>query len=131
MSSSIYQVSSKKTVEQAVTDLQAAVQAQKFGVLHTYNFTAIFASKGVDFSAPCQVLEICNPMKAKQVLETDMALSSSLPCRISVYQDPDGQTQINMVKPTALLGLVNDDAQLQTLASEVEVVMTNMIDQAQ
>jgi uncharacterized protein (DUF302 family) len=130
MSENIYQAHSHKSVEQAVADLQTAIQANKFGVLHTYNFTAIFASKGVDFSADCQVLEICHPATAKQVLDLDMMLSSSLPCRISVYQDLEGQTQISMVKPTALLALVNADPRLQTLGNDVESIMKTMIEQA-
>ena len=131
MSENIYQVSSTKTVEQAVSDLDAAVKDHKFGVLHSYNFTAIFASRGIDFSTPCQVLEICNPMKAKQVLEMDMALSNALPCRLSFYQDAEGVTQISMIKPGAILSLLNQDATLQALAAEVETIMISMINQAQ
>ena len=130
MSKNIYQVSSTKTVEQAVNDLDATVKDHKFGVLHSYNFMAIFASKGIEFKTPCQVLEICNPMKAKHVLEIDMALSNALPCRLAVYQDAEGVTQISMIKPGAILSLLNQDAALQALAAEVETVMISMINQA-
>jgi len=129
MNESMYVVNSDKSVHQAVEDLHGTVQANQFGVLHSYNFTAIMQSKGIDFKTECQVLEICNPKKAKLVLEENIALSNALPCRISVY-DNQGQTQISMIKPTYLLSQLSDSASLQTLSRDVEQSMTDIIDQA-
>ena len=44
-----YIVETPKSVEQAVADLQAAVQRHKFGVLHIHNLQETLKKKGVDF----------------------------------------------------------------------------------
>ena len=63
-----YIVETPKSVEQAVADLQAAVQGHKFGVLHIHNLQETLKKKGVDFPNACQIIEICNPQRAKEVL---------------------------------------------------------------
>lgn len=82
-----YMVETPKSVEQAVADLQAAVQRHKFGVLHIHNLQETLKKKGVDFPDACQILEICNPQKANEVLRKDMDLKMALPCRVSVYSE--------------------------------------------
>lgn len=75
-----YIVETSKSVEQAVTDLQESVLRHKFGVLHIHNLQETLKKKGVDFANPCQILEICNPQNAKDVLIEDMDLNMALPC---------------------------------------------------
>jgi hypothetical protein len=70
-----YIVETPKSVDQTVVDLQAAVQLHKFGVLHIHNLQETLKKKGVDFPNACQILEICNPQKAKEVLTEDMDLN--------------------------------------------------------
>jgi len=124
-----YIVSTQKSVEQASTDLQAAVAAHKFGVLGIHDIKGTLAKKGVEFANECQVLEICNPHKAKAVLEEDMELNMALPCRVSVYQQ-EGQTYIGMLNPTAMLQALSDSPVLGEIAAEVEQEMVKMIDEA-
>ena len=84
-----YIVETPKSVEQALADLQAAVERHKFGVLHIHNLQETMKKKGVDFPNACQILEICNPHNAKEVLSEDMDLNMALPCRVSVYSSAD------------------------------------------
>jgi uncharacterized protein (DUF302 family) len=60
----------------------------------------------VDFPKACQILEICNPQKAKEVLTEDMDLNMALPCRISV-DTGGGKTKIGMMKPSATLNALS------------------------
>jgi uncharacterized protein (DUF302 family) len=106
-----YIVETPKSVEQAVADLQAAVQEHKFGVLHIHNLQETLKKKGVDFPNACQILEICNPQKAKEVLTEDMDLNMALPCRVSVYSEA-GKTKIGMMKPSAMLKALSDSPDL-------------------
>jgi uncharacterized protein (DUF302 family) len=46
-----YIVESKKSFEQASTDLEAAVKNHKFGVLHVHDLGATLRSKGVEYGA--------------------------------------------------------------------------------
>lgn len=83
----------------------------------------------MDFPNACQILEVCNPQRANQVLTADMAVNMALPCRLSVYQE-GGKTKIGMIRPTALLGLFPDAGALKAVAEEVERETMRMIDEA-
>lgn len=124
-----YIVETQKPVEQAAADLQAAVQRHKFGVLHIHNLQETLKKKGVDFPNACQILEICNPQKAKEVLTADMDLNMVLPCRVSVYSD-GGKTKIGMVKPTTMLKGLSDSPALSRVAEDVEDAIIVMINEA-
>lgn len=124
-----YLVRSQKTVEQATSDLEAAVKANGFGVLHQYDLKKTLAGKGVDLPHECRILEVCNPHQAARVLSADMGMNIALPCRISVYED-GGQTWIGMAKPTALLAGLSEAPGLREVAEEVEADTISMIEQA-
>ena len=124
-----YIVETTKSVDQAVNDFQEAVKKHKFGVLHIHNLQETMKKKGVDFPNQCQILEICNPQKAKEVLEDDMEMNMALPCRVSVYTDR-GKTKIGMIKPTALLASLSQSEHLKKVAEEVEEKIIQMIHDA-
>ena len=98
-----------------MADWQASVQGHKFGVLHIHNLQETLKKKGVDFPNACQILEICNPQSAKEVLTEDMDLNMALPCRVSVYSE-DGKTKIGMMKPSAMLKMLSDSPGLSRVA---------------
>jgi len=124
-----YIVKTEKSVDQAVIDLQQAVKDNGFGVLHIHNLKETLNKKGVEFSNECQILEVCNPHKAKDVLTADMSLNMALPCRISVYED-NGETMIGMIRPKALLAGLSDSKSLLNVAEEVEKISIEIIEQA-
>lgn len=124
-----YIVSTEKSVQQAVADLQQAVADNKFGVLHTYDIKQTLNNKGVEFENECHILEICNPLKAKDVMNIDMSMNMALPCRISVYQE-NGETKIGMISPKEMLAFLSDDEQLGKIAADVEELSIKMIEQA-
>lgn len=124
-----YIVETNKSVEQAVADLQAAVVRHKFGVLHIHNLQETLKKKGVDFPNACQILEICNPQNAKDVLTEDMELNMALPCRVSVYSEK-GKTNIGMLRPSTMLKALSDSPKLAQVAQEVETAIIGMITEA-
>ena len=117
---------SSKPVEQALVDLNAAVKANGFGVLHTYDLKQTLAAKGFDLPESCHILEICNPQQALNVLSQDMGMNIALPCRVSVYTEA-GRTKIAMAKPTALLSALSDSPELAKVAAEVEQKIAAMM----
>jgi uncharacterized protein (DUF302 family) len=123
----IYRKESPKSVERATQDLEAAVAANGFGLLHSYDFRKILVGKGFDLPGECRVFEVCNPRQASEVLAVDMALNMVLPCRISIYED-GGRTIVGMVPPSDLLPLVSANATLSESAREVEATMRRIID---
>lgn len=124
-----YIVETHKPFEQAVTDLEAAVARHKFGVLHIHDLGGTLRSKGIEFAEECKVLEVCNPVKAAQVLAIDMRLNMALPCRISVYTE-SGQVKIGMIEPAAMLAALSSDENLGVIATEVEQIIMTMINEA-
>jgi uncharacterized protein (DUF302 family) len=125
----IYTRKTAKSVVRASQDLEAAVSANGFGLLHTYDFRQILAGKGFSLPAECRVFEVCNPRQASEVLAVDMALNMALPCRVSIYE-ADGRTMIGMVPPTDMLQLVSADPAIATSAGEVEATLKRIIDDA-
>jgi uncharacterized protein (DUF302 family) len=98
--------------------LQAAVQANHFGVMQVHNLKETMAKKGVEFARECLIFEVCQPQQAKKVLDENMSLSTALPCRISIYEG-GGKTILATLKPTTLLAMLNVP-QLEGVAKEVE-----------
>lgn len=123
-----YIVESGKTVEQAVADFQTAAAHHKFGVLHIHDLQETLKKKGIDFPSACQILEICNPQNAKDVLTENIELNMALPCRVSVYSEK-GKTKIGMIRPTAMLKALSDSPKLALIAKEVEDAIIAMIEE--
>lgn len=124
-----YIVESNKPFEQAVTDLEAAVKRNEFGVLHIHDLGTTLRNKGIAFAEQCKVFEVCNPGQAAKVLATDMRLNMALPCRISVYTE-QGRTRIGMIRPVPMLVELSQDPSLVKVAQEVEAKTRKMIDES-
>jgi uncharacterized protein (DUF302 family) len=124
-----YIVETSKPFLQAAQDLDAAVKAHGFGVLHVHDLGNTLRSKGQDFTEQCKVFEVCNPAQASKVLAADMRLNMALPCRISVFSE-GGKTRIGMLRPTQMLAPLSQDPVLNQVASEVEQATIRMIDAA-
>ena len=118
----------EKTVSEAAAALQAAVQANHFGVMHVHNLKETMAKKGVEFARECLIFEVCQPQQAKKVLEENMSVSTALPCRISIYEE-GGKTILASLKPTALLAMFNTP-QLEGVAQEVEDTIVKIMKEA-
>ncbi|MPQ76119.1 DUF302 domain-containing protein [Hydrogenovibrio sp. JE_KL2] len=121
-----YVVTSDKSIDEVCQAMEEAVPAHKFGIVGIHDLKATMAKKGVEFANEVRVFEICNPMKAKSVLEVDMDLASALPCRISVYQD-GGVTKIGMINPTDMLKALSNNPALVAVAEEVEAISIDII----
>ena len=117
-----------KTVTEAAAALQAAVQANHFGVMQVHNLKESMTKKGVEFAHECLIFEVCQPHQAKKVLEANMSVSTALPCRISIYEE-GGKTILATLKPTTLLAVFNTP-QLKAVAQEVEDTMVKIMKEA-
>ena len=124
-----YIITTKKSVNQAAENLEKAVAAHQFGVLHIHDLKATMNKKGVPFEPECRVFEVCNPKKAFEVLSEDISMNMALPCRISVWEE-DGQTKIGMINPKPMLEMLSQSKKLSQIADEVQATLTNIIDAA-
>ena len=117
-----------KTVTEAAAALQAAVQANHFGVMQVHNLKETMTKKGVEFARECLIFEVCQPQQAKKVLDQNMSVSTALPCRISIYEE-NGKTVLATLKPTTLLAIFNTP-QLEAVAQEVEATIVKIMKEA-
>ncbi len=120
--------STNKSVSETAAALEAAVQANHFGVMHVHNLKDTMTKKGVAFSHECLIFEVCQPQQAKKVLDDNMSVSTALPCRISIYEE-GGKTILATLKPTILLAMFNAP-QLGRVAQEVESTMVKIMEEA-
>jgi uncharacterized protein (DUF302 family) len=124
----LVKLSTDKTVTEAAAALQAAVQANHFGVMQVHNLKETMNKKGVEFNRECLIFEVCQPQQAKKVLEQDMGVSTALPCRISIYEE-EGKTVLATLKPTTLLAMFNVP-QLEVVARDVENTIVKIMKEA-
>ncbi len=124
----LIKLSTNNTVGETAVALQAAVQANHFGVMQIHNLKETMAKKGVEFARECLIFEVCQPHQAKKVLDENMNVSTALPCRISIYEE-GGKTILATLKPTTLLALFNTP-QLKGVAQEVEDTILKIMKEA-
>ena len=115
-------------IESVVERIEKAAAANQFGVLGVHDLKQKMGAKGVDFPCECRVMEVCNPVKAREVLQENMSISTVLPCRISIYEE-DGMVKVATIRPTMLLNLF-DSPELQNVAREVEDTLIRIVDTA-
>ncbi len=117
----------EKPLQESVAAFETAISRRGFGVVGKFDFQKTMAQKGVVFSHACVVVEVCNPQKAKVVLEKNMSIATALPCRVAFYEQ-EGQTVIATMTPTAILDLFNEP-DLNPVAQEIEdVIKQAMLD---
>ncbi len=124
----LYEIESKKKIDQVCEDLEKAVVEYKFGVMTVHNLKETMKKKGVEFDRECRIFEVCNPNQAKRVLEKNMDLSTALPCRISVFTE-GGKVKLATLKPTALISQF-DVPELESVAKEVEETLIQIMKKA-
>jgi len=125
----LYAVDSDKSLARLGEDLPKACAARKFGVLSTLDLKQKMKEKGVSYDGDCLIFEVCNPQKAKQVLEAAPEISTVLPCRISVFRTKEGKTRLATLRPTMLMTMFGSEG-LQATAAEVEQTLLEILNEA-
>ncbi len=124
----LYQVKSARSLSDIERGLQESAARQQFGILAVHDLQETLKKKGVDLAMECRVYEVCNPHQAKKVLEADGAMSTALPCRISVY-GAKGEYTLATMRPTELLKAFSLPG-VEGVAKEVEAVIVRMMQDA-
>jgi len=123
-----YEVKVQKSFDEAVESLKKKLAENKFGVLWELNFKDKLKENGLDFDSNVKVLEVCNPIQAKEVLSRNIEAGYFLPCKMLVYER-EGSVYIGMMKPTELIKMIGNE-KLIAIAQEVENVLKKSIDDA-
>ena len=102
----LFQLPTTRTMTEIQSELEASAARNKFGVIAVDDLQQTLRIKIVDLAMECRIFEICNPHQAKIVLESDGAISTALPCRISVYGSPNNY-QLATMLATAVMQAFN------------------------
>jgi uncharacterized protein (DUF302 family) len=124
----LYTIKSDKSLPEIQGELEKSAARHKFGILAVHDLRETMRKKGVDFATDCRIYEVCNPIQAKKVLEANGALSTALPCRISVYGS-EGKYTLATILPTELMKMFASP-ELEPVAREVEAVIKAMMQEA-
>ena len=121
----LYTITSTKSLDEIERGLQESAARHQFGVIAVHDLQEMLKKKGVDLTIDCRIYEVCNPLQAKKVLEADGAISTALPCRISVYGSHSQYTLATM-RPTEMMK-VFANPEIEPIAQEVERVILEMM----
>jgi uncharacterized protein (DUF302 family) len=121
----LFQLETRKPLDEIERGLEQAASEHKFGVIAVHDLRELMKNKGVNLDMECRVYEVCNPQQAKKVLETDGAISTALPCRISVYGKA-GQYKLATMLPTEMMKSFGRP-EIASVAEEVETVIVSLM----
>lgn len=121
----VFEMESHKDLAAIDAALREAATRHKFGVLSVIDLKAKMREKGIEFGSECSVYEVCNPHQAKRALEGNGAVSTALPCRISVY-GTEGAYRVATLLPTAMMTAFGSP-EVDEVAREVEADIVAMV----
>ncbi|WP_422484293.1 DUF302 domain-containing protein [Gudongella sp. DL1XJH-153] len=123
-----YKVKTNKSFEKAIEDLKVSLSNYNFGVLWELSFKDKLHEKGLDFDKNINILEVCNPKQAAELLEKNIEVGYFLPCKVVVYEN-DNSVFIGMIRPSMLVDMLNDN-RLSDIASNIEKDLKSSIEDA-
>lgn len=121
-------VRSRKSMGEVRQRFEDAAAERKFGVQGIHNVKANLNSKGLAFDRRLYIYEVCNPGAAKKVLDTNVKISTALPCRVSIYEEGKGVI-LETLRPTLLIQMFQEPT-LEGIAREVETVIEEILNEA-
>jgi uncharacterized protein (DUF302 family) len=118
-------VRTRKSLGEVRQRFEESAAEHKFGVLGVHDVADRLRAKGLPFDRKFYVYEVCNPVAAKKVLDTNVRIGTALPCRVTIYTD-GGDVVLETLKPTAVLAMFGEpslDGTAREIESAIEATM--------
>jgi uncharacterized protein (DUF302 family) len=104
----------------AVARATEALKAEGFGVLTTIDVQETLRQKLDTHFRKYIILGACNPQLADRALRAELEVGLLLPCNVVVYEQGPNESVVAAMAPLAALGIVGENAELQTVAREAD-----------
>lgn len=115
------------TYEDAIVRTKEALKANGFGVLTEIDVKSTMKAKlDVDFR-PYIILGACNPKLAYRALSANSDIGLMLPCNVTVSQIADGQVEVAIIDPIAMMTVV-EHPDLPAIADEARGLLAKALD---
>jgi len=112
--------------DQAIQQATEALKTEGFGVLTQIDVQTTLKEKiNADFRR-YTILGACNPALAHRALSANSDVGLLLPCNVTVQEDGD-QIVVTAVDPLAMLGSLEDDAEVEAVAREARTKLERVI----
>lgn len=111
-----------KPFDEALAQVQDAIQAERLGVVSDVDVQAIIRNKLQEEIPPYRMLGACAAGLAKRVLEADPEAGALLPCTVVVREIRPGMTGVTFMDPEPVLGLTENPAVIQ-VAREARAII--------
>ena len=109
----------KGTFEDVTNKTKAVLKEQGFGLITEIDMDVKLKEKLPDVDMkPYKILGVCNPAFALKTLEIEENIGVFLPCKAIVKDIGNGEIEVVIVDPAALMGMLNNP-ELNTIANEV------------
>ena len=118
----------RKSLGEVRQRFEEAAAEHKFGVLGVHDVGDRLRAKGLSFDRKFYVYEICNPVAAKKVLDTNVRIGTALPCRVTIYTD-GGEVVLETLKPTTMLAMFGEPT-LDGTARDIEAAIESIMKDA-
>ncbi|MFY9975258.1 MAG: DUF302 domain-containing protein [Chromatiaceae bacterium] len=113
--------------DEAVAQVQQAIQAEGLGVVSDVDVQSIIRNKLQEEVAPWRMLGACAPGLAKRVMEAEPEAAALLPCSVIVREIKPGLTGVTFMDPEPVLALTENPAVI-SVAQEARAIIERVRD---
>lgn len=106
-----------QSFDQATESVKKALKEQGFGTITEIDMHEKLAEKDLKIK-PYRILGVCNPGYAYKTLQAEENIGLFLPCKVLVKYIDDSTSEIVMVNPSVLMGMLGND-DLMPVAQDV------------
>jgi uncharacterized protein (DUF302 family) len=122
-----FSVEISQPFDAALDQVQAALAAEKLGIVSDVNVAAILKAKLDEDIGGYRILGACAPGLAKRVIQSQPAAGALLPCNVVVRRLSDAVTAVDFMDPVTVLALAADSAADQ-VAQEARAILQRVVE---